>query len=49
MIGKGHFGDVILVHERPTNDVYAMKKIRKSDCLKHKDVSMNMLLFKLML
>lgn len=30
LIGKGYFGNVHLVRERQTNDVYAMKKIKKS-------------------
>ncbi|XP_053955492.1 citron Rho-interacting kinase [Anastrepha ludens] len=30
MIGKGYFGNVHLVIEKQTNDVYAMKKIKKS-------------------
>ncbi|GAB0090363.1 citron rho-interacting kinase [Sergentomyia squamirostris] len=30
LIGKGYFGDVHLVTEKCTNDVYAMKKIRKT-------------------
>lgn len=30
LIGKGYFGNVHLVIERQTNDVYAMKKIKKS-------------------
>ncbi|XP_075159790.1 citron rho-interacting kinase sticky isoform X2 [Haematobia irritans] len=30
LIGKGYFGDVYLVMEKQTCDIYAMKKIRKS-------------------
>lgn len=30
LIGKGYFGNVHLVVERYTGDVYAMKKIKKS-------------------
>lgn len=30
LIGKGYFGNVHLVVERLTGDVYAMKKIKKS-------------------
>ena len=30
LIGKGYFGNVHLVTERQTGDVYAMKKIKKS-------------------
>lgn len=30
LIGKGYFGNVHLVVERQTSDVYAMKKIKKS-------------------
>lgn len=30
IIGKGYFGDVNLVTEKVTGDVYALKKIRKT-------------------
>lgn len=30
MIGKGYFGEVHLVQEKSTKDIYAIKKIRKS-------------------
>uniref|UniRef100_A0A1B0EWQ0 non-specific serine/threonine protein kinase n=1 Tax=Lutzomyia longipalpis TaxID=7200 RepID=A0A1B0EWQ0_LUTLO len=30
LIGKGYFGDVHLVQEKATGDVYAMKKVKKS-------------------
>lgn len=30
LIGKGYFGDVYLASEKITNDIYAVKKIRKS-------------------
>lgn len=30
LIGKGYFGDVYLASETVTNDIYAVKKIRKS-------------------
>lgn len=30
LIGKGFFGDVFLASEKVTNDIYAVKKIRKS-------------------
>lgn len=30
LIGKGYFGDVHLSMEKSTNDLYAIKKIRKS-------------------
>lgn len=29
IIGKGYFGDVFLVSEKATGDVYALKKIKK--------------------
>lgn len=39
VIGRGHFGDVQLVREKQTGDVYAMKILRKSDTLSQQAVS----------
>jgi len=36
VIGRGHFGEVHLVREKQTGDVYAMKTLRKSDTLSNK-------------
>ncbi|XP_069684092.1 citron rho-interacting kinase isoform X2 [Periplaneta americana] len=33
VIGRGHFGEVQVVREKQTGDVYAMKTLRKSDTL----------------
>ncbi|KAK9874247.1 hypothetical protein WA026_002602 [Henosepilachna vigintioctopunctata] len=38
-IGRGHFGDVHVVLEKNTKDVYAMKSIRKCDSLDQKRTS----------
>ena len=38
-IGRGHFGEVQVVHEKTTDTVYAMKVLRKSDLLSQPDVS----------
>ena len=38
-IGRGHFGEVQVVHEKTTDTVYAMKVLRKSDLLAQPDVS----------
>ena len=38
-VGRGHFGEVQVVHERTTGTVYAMKVLRKSDLLSQPDVS----------
>jgi citron Rho-interacting kinase len=39
VIGRGHFGEVQVVRERQTGDVYAMKTLRKSDTLSQQAVS----------
>jgi citron Rho-interacting kinase len=39
VIGRGHFGEVQVVREKQTGDVYAMKTLRKSDTLNHQAVS----------
>lgn len=33
IIGRGHFGEVQVVREKHTGDVYAMKTVKKSDTL----------------
>jgi len=38
VIGKGHFGDVELVVEKHTKDVYAMKVLKKDNLLNQRDV-----------
>lgn len=39
LIGRGHFGEVYLVKEKQTGDVYAMKIMRKIDILAKQNVS----------
>jgi len=39
VIGRGHFGEVILVKEKQTGDVYAMKVMKKSATLARQKVS----------
>lgn len=39
VIGQGHFGEVHLVKEKQTSDVYAMKTIRKTDSMDTKRAS----------
>jgi len=39
VIGRGHFGEVQVVREKQTGDVYAMKTLRKSDTLSQQTVS----------
>ena len=39
VIGRGHFGEVILVKEKQTGDVYAMKVMKKSATLARQNVS----------
>lgn len=39
VIGRGHFGEVILVKEKQTGDVYAMKVMKKSATLAKQNVS----------
>lgn len=38
VIGRGHFGEVQLVQEKQTNDVYAMKVLKKSKTLYNESV-----------
>lgn len=38
-IGRGHFGQVHVVHERRSGDVFAMKTLRKQDTLAQTGVS----------
>jgi len=38
IIGRGAFGEVILVKKNDTGDVYAMKKLRKADMVKRDQV-----------
>ncbi|CAH1233606.1 CIT [Branchiostoma lanceolatum] len=39
VIGRGHFGEVQLVRERCTGDMYAMKVLKKSDILSQESVA----------
>ena len=39
VIGRGHFGEVYLVKEKQTGDVYAMKIMKKMDILAKQNVS----------
>ena len=45
VIGRGHFGEVHLVKEKQTGDVYAMKIIKKSDTLAKQSVRHFIFLF----
>lgn len=38
VIGKGHFGDVELVIEKHTKDIFAMKVLKKDNLLTQRDV-----------
>jgi citron Rho-interacting kinase len=38
-IGRGHFGEVQVVREKQTGDVYAMKTLHKADTLSQQVVS----------
>lgn len=38
VIGRGHFGEVRVVKEKSTEEVYAMKVLRKSDILSQLNV-----------
>ena len=38
VIGRGHFGDVQVVREKSTGDVYAMKVLHKDDTLSKENV-----------
>ncbi|XP_012254353.2 citron Rho-interacting kinase [Athalia rosae] len=40
LIGRGHFGEVQLVKEKQTGDVYAMKTLKKSEALKQESVAL---------
>lgn len=39
LIGQGHFGQIKVVKERSTGEVYALKVIRKKDVLSHQEVT----------
>ena len=39
VIGRGHFGEVQVVREKLTGDVYAMKVLQKADTLAQQNVS----------
>lgn len=39
VIGRGHFGEVQLVEERCSGEIYAMKILRKADTLSQQNVS----------
>ena len=39
VIGRGHFGEVQVVREKASGDVYAMKVLRKDDTLSKENVS----------
>ncbi|KAE9542770.1 hypothetical protein AGLY_002681 [Aphis glycines] len=39
VIGKGHFGDVELVVEKHTKDIFAMKVLKKDNLLNHRDIA----------
>lgn len=38
VVGRGHFGEVQVVSEKQTGDVYAMKMLRKMDTLSQQNV-----------
>ena len=38
VIGRGHFGEVQVVREKSTSDVYALKVLRKADTLAQQNV-----------
>jgi len=38
VIGRGHFGEVQVVHERGTNTVFALKVLRKADTFSQQSV-----------
>lgn len=40
VIGRGHFGQVQVVREKVTNDVYAMKVLHKAETLAKENVSL---------
>jgi len=39
IIGRGHFGEIQVAHERGTNNIYALKIIHKADVLSQQNVS----------
>lgn len=39
VIGRGHFGDIHMVKEKATGDIYAMKILRKDYTLSQREVS----------
>lgn len=39
LIGQGHFGQVKVVEEKSSGEIYALKIIRKKDVLSHQEVS----------
>lgn len=39
VIGRGHFGDIHMVKEKATGDIYAMKVLRKDDTLSQQEVA----------
>jgi len=39
VIGRGHFGEIQVAHERGTSNVYALKIIHKADVLSQQNVS----------
>lgn len=39
IIGRGHFGEVQVVREKQTGDVYAMKTLRKTDTIAQQNVN----------
>ncbi|XP_077527654.1 citron Rho-interacting kinase-like [Haemaphysalis longicornis] len=39
LIGRGHFGDIHMVKEKATGDIYAMKILRKDDTLSQREVA----------
>lgn len=43
VIGRGHFGEVHLVQEKQTGDVYAMKVMLKSQTLAKQNVTITVL------
>lgn len=39
LIGRGHFGEVHVVKEKFTGDIYAMKTLKKDITLKHQNIA----------
>ena len=48
VIGRGHFGEVQVVREKLTGDVYALKVLQKSDTLAQQNVSSRSRVFDLL-